>query len=468
MNLNRIILAGLLAASPALGQTTGDPFTPIRASEGVIRVDYRDFARVPDVDSQAARMMLMIDEPGAPNFFVNDMRGALYRISADGRIVAEYVNIDDPVWGHDVQSQGRERGFQSFAFHPQFSQRGAPGFGKFYTWSDVTDKTPAPDFVPSGDGDSHDMELLEWTARTPGAAKYDGEKPRELLRVQHPFGNHNGGQLAFNPQARPGTPEFGKLYIGNADGGSAGDPMNMAQNLASVFGKILRIDPLGSNSKNGKYGIPSDNPFVGTANALGEIWALGVRNPQRFGWDPANGNLYVADIGQNIVEEVSPVRKGGNLGWNVWEGSFRYLGRAGIDTTRARGDAAMIYPIAEFDHTDPILTGRSAATGLIVYRGSAIRQLGSLILFGDNPSGEVFAVSAANPPAGGQHPIRRILLNDGGEATTLLELIRKTNTAQGKQPAARADLRFGSGRDGQVFLLNKQDGVVRLLVASAR
>ncbi|MGH7469584.1 MAG: PQQ-dependent sugar dehydrogenase [Longimicrobiales bacterium] len=467
MTPQRTILAGLLLASPAFAQTTSDPFTPMRATEGIIRVDYRDFARVPDIDGQAARMMIMVDEPGAPNFFVNDMRGPLYRISADGRTVTEYVNIDDPAWGHDVQSQGRERGFQSFAFHPQFHQRGAPGHGKFYTWSDVTNKEPPPDFLPAGNGDSHDMVLLEWTARSPGAAQYDGSAPRELLRIQHPFGNHNGGQLGFNPLARPGQPEFGKLYIGNADGGSGGDPMNMAQNMSSVFGKILRIDPLGSTSKNGKYGIPADNPFVSTAGALGEIWASGVRNPQRFGWDPANGNLYVADIGQNVVEEVSPVRKGGNLGWNVWEGSFRF-GRGGIDPTGARADDRMIFPIAEYDHTDPILTGRAASTGLIVYRGNAIRQLSNLIIFGDNPSGEVFYVSADNPPAGGQDPIRRILFNDGGEARTLLDLIRKTNVEQSRQPAARADLRFGSGRDAQVFLLNKQDGVARLLVPTGR
>jgi hypothetical protein len=460
--IKRAVIAAVLVASPVWAQTTNPFVSPLRASEGVIRVDYRDFARVPDIDGVAARMMLLVDEPGAPNFFVNDMRGPLYRISRDGQTVTEYINIDDLAWGHDVQSQGRERGFQSFAFHPQFNQRGTPGYGKFYTWGDVTDKAPPPDFVPAGTGDSHDMVLLEWTARTPGAAKYDGDKPRELFRLQHPFGNHNGGQISFNPLTRAGTPDFGKLYIGNADGGSGGDPQNMAQNLTSAFGKILRIDPLGSNSKNGKYGIPADNPFVSsTAGALPEIWAYGVRNPQRFGWDAANGKLYVADIGQNTVEEVSEVRKGSNLGWNVWEGSFRF-GRGGVDTTNAR-QADAIFPIAEYDHTDPILTGRAAVTGLVVYRGTAIRPLANLILFGDNPSGEVFAVSADKPPAGGQDQIRRVLLNDGGQASTLLELIKKKNVEQGKPAATRADLRFGSGREGQVFLLNKQDGVVRIL-----
>ena len=460
----RPIVVSVLLATPVAAQTTTDPFpAPIRATEGVIRVGFREFAQVPDIGGEAARMMLMASEPGAARYFVNDMRGPLYRVSADGRSVTLYVNLDDPAWNHDVQSQGRERGFQSFAFHPQFNQRGAPGYGKFYTWTDVTDRTPTADYVPPGEGDEHDTVLLEWTARNPAAATYDGAAPRELLRLQQPFSNHNAGQLGFNPLARQGDADHGRLYIGNADGGSGGDPMNLAQNLGSPFGKILRIDPLGRNSTNGKYGIPADNPFVGRDGALGELWAIGVRNPQRFGWDPANGAMYVADIGQNIVEELSPVRKGGNLGWNVWEGSFRYAGRGGVDPAQPRSDAAMIYPVAEYDHTDPILTGRSAATGVVVYRGSAVPQLANQIVFGDNPSGEVFAVSANSPPAGGQEAIRRVLLNDGGQARTLLELIRAKNAQQGKPPAARADLRFGSGASGEVFLLNKQDGVVRVL-----
>jgi hypothetical protein len=328
MKLDRTILVGVFLATPALAQST-DPYPPIRAAEDVIRVDYREFATLPDIDGVAARMMLLVQEPGSRNLFVNDMRGPLYRISADGRTVTPYLNIDDPQWGRDVQSQGRERGFQSFAFHPHFNQAGTPGFGKFYTWADVTDTMPTPDFTPGGQGNTHDTVLLEWTARTPGAPAYDGEAPRELLRLQQPFANHNGGLIAFNPLARPGQPEFGMLYVGSADGGSGGDPMNMAQNMASPFGKILRIDPVGRNSRNGKYGIPGDNPFVAASGVLGEIWASGVRNPQRFGWDPANGRMFVADIGQNTVEELSPVIRGGNLGWNVWEASYRYAGRAG-------------------------------------------------------------------------------------------------------------------------------------------
>src|SRR5688572_13244120 len=461
------LLAGVLLAAPAMAQTN-DPYSPIRAMEGVIRVDLREFATLPDIDSVPARMMLLIQEPGTRNLFVSDMRGPLYRLSADGKTVTQYVNIDDPKWNMDVQSQGRERGFQSFAFHPQFNQSGAPGFGKFYTWSDVTDTLPPADYTPTGQGNTHDTVLLEWTAKAPGAATYDGDAPREVLRLQQPFANHNGGLIAFNPLARQGQVDFGMLYLGNADGGSGGDPMNMAQNMESIFGKVLRIDPSGRNSHNGKYGIPADNPFVSTRGVLGEIWASGVRNPQRFGWDPSNGRMYVADIGQNIVEELSPVPKGGNLGWNVWEASFRYAGRTGVDTAGRRGDRTMTWPIAEYDHTDPVLSNRAATTGVIVYRSSAIPQLGNRIIFGDMPSGEVFHISADDTAATGQDHIRRVLFNSGGEAKTLLQLIREKDAQQGRQPAARADLRFGTGPDDQVFLLNKADGVVRLLISSPR
>jgi hypothetical protein len=454
---------------PPPATATSDPMpTPIRADEGGIRVGIRDFARIPFVDSAAPRMMVLVDEPGTRRLFVNDMRGRIYTVSYDGREVAEFLNMGDPSWGVNVQARGRETGFQSFALHPQFNQRGTPGYGKLYTWTDVVDTAPAPDFSPGGGGDTHDTVLLEWTARTPGAERYDGAPPRRVLRIQQPFGNHNGGQVAFNPLVEQGDADFGKLYIGNADGGSGGDPLNLAQNRGSPYGKILRIDPLGRNSANRQYGIPADNPFVGAGGALGEIWALGVRNPQRFGWDPANGNLYVADIGQNTVEELSPVTRGANLGWNVWEGSYRFVNGAGVDTAGRRADRALIYPIAEYDHTDPILTGRAAVTGLHVYRSEAVSSLGGHILFGDNPSGEVFAVSADDPPAGGHGEIRRVLFVDGGATKTLLELIQAANAAQGTQPASRADLRFGSGPDGRVFLLNKQDGIIRELVAPAR
>ena len=256
------------------------------------------------------------------------------------------------------------------------------------------------------------------------------------------------------------------MYVGSADGGSGGDPLNLAQNPASVFGKILRIDPLGSDSANGQYGIPADNPFAGDADTttLGEIHALGVRNPQRFGWDPNNGNMFVADIGQGVVEEISLVERGANLGWNDWEGSFRFIDRRNVSVADSRGESGLIYPVAEYAHIDPLIQSRAAVTGVVVYRQTRIPQLANLVLFGDMPSGEVFYVQADQLPSGGQSAIRRVLFNDGGEPKTLLQLVQARNREQGKDPALRVDLRFGTGPDGRIFLLNKHDSTIRELV----
>ena len=457
----------LLAASVASAQTSNDPFgEPIAAVDGVIRVGAVEFAALPDVGGQAARMMRLVDEPGTGRLFVSDMRGIVYTVSYDGRTVTPYLDLTAARWALQIQASGRERGFQSFALHPQFGEAGTAGYGKLYAYTDSNNTAPAADFVSGGGSDAHDTLLLEWTAEDPSSTVYDGGPPRELLRVEQPFGNHNGGQLGFNPLAARGDPDFGLLYIGSADGGSGGDPLDLAQNLGSIFGKILRIDPLGANSANGQYGIPADNPFAGDSDAgtLGEIYAYGVRNPQRFAWDVQNGNLFVADIGQNIVEEMSLVTSGANLGWNDWEGSFRFISRREVSLVDPRGEAGLSYPVAEYGQLDPLLQRSSAATGLIVYRDDAIPQLTNLVLFGDSPSGEIFYVDADDLPEGGQESIRRVLLRDQGDTKTLLQVIQEKNVSQGQTPTNRADLRIDHGPGGQVFLLNKHDGVIRRLV----
>ncbi len=186
--------------------------------------------------------------------------------------------------------------------------------------------------------------------------------------------------------------------MGIADGGSGGDPLNMAQNLGSPFGKIFRIDPLGNNSANKKYGIPADNPMRNTPGALPEIYAYGVRNPQRFAWDSRNAAMFMADIGQGTVEEISRVTPGANLGWNLWEGSYKYAGRQGVALDNRRGDPTMTYPIAEWGQLDPLLQTQSAAGGLVVYRGNQIPQLANLLIFADMPSGETL-LRERGPPA---------------------------------------------------------------------
>lgn len=459
------VLAALLAATPLVAQTSNDPFpTPINARDDLLVVDFTEFATLPQIEGTAARMMLLIDEPGTERLFVSDMRGPLYSISYDGRDVTRYIDTNAAEWGFPIQSGGRERGIQSFAFHPEFNQPGSPGYGRFYTWVDIQDTEPAADFIPSGGGNTQHTVLLEWVATTPSAATYDGGAPRELMRFQQPYANHNGGQIAFNPGALPGDPEFGMLYVGIGDGGLGGDPLNHSLDLTSGFGKIFRIDPLGSNSANGRYGAPSDNPFAGSGGTLPEIYAYGVRNPQRFAWDPHDNTMYLADIGQNIVEEISIVTAGANLGWNAWEGSFEFIGAAEVGLANQRGDPEVTFPVVEFDHQDPLLQRFVAITGVIVNRSEQIPQLTDLLIFGDNPSGELFYVPVDDLPEGGQDRIRRILLNDGGTPRTLLELIQRANEASEDSPATRADLRFGTGPDGRIFLLNKQDGIIRLLV----
>jgi glucose/arabinose dehydrogenase len=449
-----------------------NPFpTPIETIKGVVSVNFVEFATIPSGGASGMewpRMMLLVDEPSTHKMFVNTMQGMLYSLSYDGKAVIPYVDINDPKWGNPVDARGNERGFHSFAFHPQFAQRGRPGYGKLYTWADTSNMTPVADAKPSGEGHAHDTVLLEWSARDASAMIYDGDPPREMFRVADPFPNHNGGQIAFNPLTRPDATDYGLLYVGLADGGSRGpgDPYGHAQNLASAFGKILRLDPLGRNSRNGKYGIPASNPFVndGKDETLGEIYAYGMRNPQRFSWDSKTGNMYVADIGDQIVEEISPVTRGANLGWNKWEGSFRYADRS-VSLDNPRSEPGLTWPVVEYDHRDPVFPlNRFAITGVFVYRATAIHQLQHLMIFGDNPNGEIFCVDADHLPNGGQSAIRRIMFNDHGTPKNLLQLIREKNAEQGREAALRADLRISVGARAQVFILNKHDGVIRLLV----
>lgn len=446
---------------------TAEPFPqPIVADRDVIPVAVREFASLPNVDDAAARMMRLVEEPVSRRLFVSDMFGLLYTVSTDGSTVTPYLDLRESRWGVAVQSQGNERGFQNFALHPQFGQPGTPGFGRFYTWTDSSNQTPPTDFPAPLETSTHDTVLHEWTAKTAGAATYDGGAPRELFRVRQPYANHNGGMVAFNPTATPGDDDFGLLFVGIGDGGSGGDPLNLAQNLESPFGKIVRIDPLGSNGRGGKYGIPASNPFVSRTGALPEIYAYGVRNAQRFAWDSNTGAMFMTDIGQNIVEEVSTVTIGANLGWNAWEGSYRFVSRQSVSTESPRSDPAVTYPIAEWDQRDPILLANtsSAAVGLVVYRSSAIAALSNRIVFGDMPSGEVFYVSADNLPAGGQDPIRRVLFTTTDNTTPrpMLAIIQEKNRTQGRTPASRADLRFDPASDGRIFFLNKADGTIRV------
>ena len=175
MRIFHFAFAALLIACAAYSQTTKDPFpAPIPATDGAILVKFVEFAAIPYAGGEAPRMMLLLDEPGTHRLFVNTMRGAIYSISYDGKTVTPYLDINAPEWGVNVQFSSHDRGFQSFAFHPQFNQRGTRGYGKFYTYTDTANMTKKADFLPNGPGHTHDTVLLEWTAKNPEAATYDG------------------------------------------------------------------------------------------------------------------------------------------------------------------------------------------------------------------------------------------------------------------------------------------------------
>ncbi len=302
-----------------------------------------------------------------------------------------------------------ERGLLGVAFHPNYAVN-----GKLYTYTSEPNAGPPtfPTTMPPGTPPDHQNVVAEWRAVAPGGPVFgvDPTSRRELLREDHPQFNHDGGDLAFGPD--------GMLYISDGDGGEADDqgaghvPGGNAQQLTSPLGKVLRIDVNGSNSANGQYGIPADNPFVGVAGALREIYAFGFRNPFRFSFDRGTGALYLGDVGQNDIEEVDIVVKGGNYGWATKEGTLFFFNNgagAGFASTTDNGlvPQGAIDPIAQYDtHHE----GHSVIGGF-VYRGSKFPQLAGRYVFGDfarlfrfpagpNDSGRLFYLTQKNTKPG--------------------------------------------------------------------
>ena len=436
------------------GAPTNNPLPNVPL--GSTAVEVADFAVIPNSPGTSSRPRLNLLTPG-PNglLFVNDMRGPLYSLTTSGGNVTQYINVDNFPGLPAVRDSSGEEGFTSFAFHPNFNADvGTPGRGKLYVQYG-TNTSGTADFLPVS-GAHHDEVLFELTAADPMATTFAGTV-REVLRIRQPFSNHNVGQLSFNPNAAPDSSEFGKLYFGVGDGGSAGDPQNLAQNLDRIFGKILRLDPLGNNSANGQYGIPADNPDIGGPGVteLDEIYAYGFRHPQRFSWDAGGSQLmFIGDIGQGVVEEIDIGLPGANYGWDLREGGFDFVNNSNVDDATTATSPGLTDPIAQYDHGDGI-----AVTAGYVSRGGPA-NLEGLFLFGDLVNGRVFYFDADNLPNSGQAAIQELQLLDSGVQKSLLQMIQETfNDGTG-----RADLRFGTGFNGEIFLLNKHDGTIRVLI----
>jgi glucose/arabinose dehydrogenase len=273
-----------------------------------------------------------------------------------------------------------ERGFLGVAFHPDFARN---GLLYTYTSEPVSGPPTFPTTMPPGTAPDHQNVVAEWRVPNPANpdSAVDPASRRELMRIDWPQFNHNGGDISFGPD--------GLLYIPTGDGGGADDEnvghgTGNAQNPANPLGDILRIDVNRRDSANGQYGIPPQNVFAGRPGLIGEIYAWGFRNPWRLSFDHQTRRLYVGDVGQNDIEELSIVVSGGNYGWNFKEGTLFFNPNGTEPGFAARRPFREVPPglqdpIAQYDtHHE----GHSVITGF-VYRGNRLRDLRGHFVFAE-------------------------------------------------------------------------------------
>ena len=280
---------------------------------------------------------LLLTHAGDSRLFVVEQGGRIRIVENDQLLGTPFLDISGIVSG-----QG-EQGPLSMAFHPDYSSNGF-----FYVYySDL----------------GGDARVVRYSGSSNTA---DPNSGLTIITISQPFSNHNGGQLAFGAD--------GMLYVALGDGGSGGDPLGSGQDTSTLLGSILRSDV--DNPDTGlNYGIPSDNPFFGSGTARGEIWAYGLRNPWRFGFDDTAGLLYVADVGQSAFEEVSVVNAadgGLNFGWNIMEGMSCY--NAG-----SCDQSGLVLPVLQFDNDG----SNCSITGGYVYRGTELSGLQGHYFYSD-------------------------------------------------------------------------------------
>ena len=486
MKISRLIcllpaLAACLGPLVSAGQTPPealpDPI-PERIEKGEIAVSLQDFARLPRLPDAAtppltsdahARIQYMKPLPdGSGRLAVHDLRGVLYFLrevpgEAETEIEASaFLDLRERDVGFDASMFPNETGLLGVAFHPDFNRPGSPGHGKFYTAHTTAPDARAASYLGSlGDEpNNHDSVIQEWTADDPAASVFSGMS-RELFRIGQFAPNHNIGNLEFNPAAAPGDSDRGMLYASLGDGGGANDPREFGQSTREPMAGILRIDPLGGEGGDAAYGIPPDNPFVGTAGAAPEIWAWGLRHPQHFSFD-RDGTMYINDIGQLQIEEVNIGVAGANYGWRLREGSFATaFGIGGVRPNpvypRPSDEREFTYPVAQYDHDE----GAAIGSGY-VYRGAAIPELRGKYVFADLVNGRIFYIETAGLQAGSPAEIRELRVFIDGAEANIADAHGHPNTyARG----VRADLRLGIDSRGELYTLTKGDGWIRKIVA---
>ncbi len=294
----------------------------------------------------------VIQPPDDPTvFWVVRQNGLIVRFDNDPNVsttttVLDIVNL--------VNDSSNELGLLSIAFHPDWTNNHEI-IASFNTGTAGAPRSRVSRFRSAD-----------------GGATIDPTTEEVLLNFAQPYTNHNGGSSAFGPD--------GMLYLGFGDGGLAGDPLESGQDRHSLLGKILRIDL----DHGAPYAIPSDNPFADGVDGAPEVWAYGIRNPWRFSFDSVDGTLWLGDVGQDAVEEIDRVSRGGNYGWNTMEGDRCY------DPITRCDRAGLILPVETMLHGD----GHYSVTGGVVYRGTAIPSLVGKYVWGDYGSGQIWSLES--------------------------------------------------------------------------
>ncbi len=296
--------------------------------------------------------IFLCSPPGDLNrLFVLEQKSGLVRIIKNGSLLSTpFLNVSSL-----LEADGSEEGLLGMAFHPDYALNGY--FYIYYT------------------GTNGNIFVARYQVSTGNPDIANSGSAQIVITIPHPgAANHNGGMIAFGPYD-------GFLYIGTGDGGGSGDTNNDAQNGETLLGKILRLDVDGGNP----YAIPPDNPFIGLTDTLPEIWAFGLRNPWRYGFDRATGDLYIGDVGQGVWEEIDfqPASSPGgeNYGWRCYEGNHSY------NTSGCAPAANYIFPIHEYSHS----SGNCSISGGYVYRGCAVPDLDGTYFYADFCTGRVWS-----------------------------------------------------------------------------
>lgn len=316
----------------------------------------------------------------AGNAYVVTQPGHVFAIARDGKSADRHLFLD---LSAKVFTDNWEEGLLGFAFDPAYAENG-------HVWTYWSEKIANTKGV-MGNGkeakSNRQSVVARYTAHKDAAGRMVVDVGTELraLEVFQPFGNHNGGTIEFGPDKM--------LYVALGDGGAANDPYGNGQSLSILLGKVLRLD-VRAAAKDKPFAIPADNPFAGKEGARGEIWCYGLRNPWRITFDRATGDLWCGDVGQNRIEEVDRLVKGGNYGWNTMEAGEEFQLRK--EKTPPTPD--MKAPIASYPHAEGL-----SITGGYVYRGQAIPGLQGWFVYGDFQTLRMWA--CLEDRAGGKHRV---------------------------------------------------------------